>query len=133
MRGPELRDLVAISSRPAGGESSTVGIVCVRHGRCNSVESRNHEPTETKAMKTIATIDLASLTTVTGGAGGKAYTFTHDSKTDRATCFATADRVGKSYGLQMTGTGSARSLRGSDGEQAGTAYTERGNCHIDVN
>jgi hypothetical protein len=84
-------------------------------------------------MKTIATIDLASLTNVTGGAGGKAYTFAHDSKTGPATCFATADRVGKSYGLKMTGTGRERSLVGSDGEQAGTAYTERGNCHIYVN
>jgi hypothetical protein len=83
-------------------------------------------------MKTIATIDLASLATVTGGEA-KAYTFSHDSKTDPATCFATADRVGKSYGLNLTGNGSERALVGRDGEQAGSAYTERGNCHIYVN
>jgi hypothetical protein len=84
-------------------------------------------------MKTkTTTIDLAALATVTGG-GGKAYQFSHDSKTDPATCFATADRVGKSFGLSLQGTGSDRQLVDSSGEHAGSAYTERGNCHIYVN
>jgi len=78
------------------------------------------------------TVSPDDLETTTGG-GGKAYTFSHDSKTDPATCFATADRVGKSYGLSLTGSGTDRQLVGSDGEHAGSAYTERGNCHIYVN
>ena len=78
---------------------------------------------------TLTTTDLETAT----GAGGKAYTFGHDSKTDPATCFRTAERVGQSYGLKLTGTGTDRQLVGRDGEQAGTAYTERGNCHIYVN
>jgi len=80
-------------------------------------------------MKTLTKDALALIT----GAGGKAYTFSHDSKTDPATCFATADRVGKSYGLSLSGTGTDRTLVDSSGEHAGNAYTERGNCHIYVN
>jgi len=83
--------------------------------------------------KPFQTISLEDLDTATGG-GGKAYTFSHDSKTDPATCFATADRVGKSYGLDLAGSGTDRQLVDSkSGEQAGSAYTERGNCHIYVN
>jgi hypothetical protein len=84
----------------------------------------------TTAFETLTT---EQLDTATGG-GGKAYTFGHDSKTDPRTCFATADRVGKSYGLKLVGNGTDRQLVSRrSGEQAGTAYTERGNCHIYVN
>lgn len=81
---------------------------------------------------TLQTLTTKDLETTTGG-GGKAYTFAHDSKTDPETCFATADRVGKSFGLNLTGSGTDRQLTDRTGEQAGSAYTERGNCHIYVN
>jgi len=83
-------------------------------------------------FETISTDDLAAAT----GGEAKAYTFGADFKADPQTCFRVANRVGRSYGLRLKGSGSDFSLVNRKGVHGGSAYTSEGgdsNCHIYVN
>jgi hypothetical protein len=84
------------------------------------------------------TLTTEDLETASGG-GGKAYQFIHESVTGPDTCLRTADRVGRSYGLNLVGSGTERSFVNSAGEHAGNAYWQGanrfdgGDCNIYVN